>query len=191
MTTTIYYSQSFFVPAALPHAENEESSDIFGDSITETQEGLVLRSNCGATVFREFTPVEGGWEVRGNAEYDGATCAINAVWGVEFPPCEFGAVESSWGYFPTMAEYELERARRRAIKGADAATVAGVDALRRVRWAVKCAVRDCVITADGGPIRAALSDLAAAIGASAAPCTEEDIEAIIVALGFAGNGGEA
>lgn len=187
MKTKISYTSPFLIPHTLPHAEGGDSPEIFGDYVIETAEGLSLRSNCGATTFTSYTHTEEGWVVRGEGDYDGAHGAINAVWGVEFPPCEFGEVESSWGHFPTMESYELERRRRRLINGACAVTLDGLDALRRIQLAVTCAIRDGKIDGDAASLGAALAELSSAVGPATIPITQKDCEALCVALGFQPN----
>ena len=112
MKTQITYTTGFSIPKALPHAfdPEEDSSDIFGDSVEVVGGKLILQSKCGSTTFLQ-------WEEEGNAflipattaRYEGAYCALNAVWGIDFPQFTLGGVDSSYGHFKTMAGYELAR----------------------------------------------------------------------------------
>lgn len=185
MQTHINYTREFSIPKKLPHALiEEEESDIFDDNIRVINGELLLSSRCGETRFRDFRD-EGEYFVipaGACAQYRGAYAAVNAVWGIEFPPCEFGSVESSWGIFPTMEGYRLERKRRDAIHGADAATIAGLQALRKIQWAVTCAIRDGFIDEAGTSLRSVLAELADAVAPGMV--TAEDCDALCASLGF-------
>lgn len=120
MKTTLKFMQEFRIPKILPHAGprpdecEEEWSNFCYDYVAAGPEGsLELTSNCGTTTFPNGTWSEGDDAFTISAEttahYDGAYAAINAVWGIDFPECGIGAVESTYGNFPSVEEYEAAR----------------------------------------------------------------------------------
>ena len=112
MKTTITFSKEFAIPRSLPHAYGQEadSSDIFDDSVAVVDGKLVLQSKCGSTTFLQWEETEDAFLIPASiSQYEGAYSALNAVWGIDFPPCEIGEVESSLGNFATIEGYEVAR----------------------------------------------------------------------------------
>ena len=118
MRANIVFKSEFFVPtpAGLPHARGEGDPDIFGDWTEVADNFLWIRSNTGEMMIPGWctTEIPAGWKVQAGtpAVYEGAYHAMFAVAGIEFPKAKVTNIESTFGQFPTLEEYE---AYRRAI----------------------------------------------------------------------------
>ncbi len=112
MKAVIRYSVEFTIPKLLPHAKCEENDNtIFRDTVGVRDGYLQLDSHCGNTRFQSWTENEDSYIIPswGYAHYDGAWGAMNAVWGITFPECKVGQIESSYGKYQTLAHYEFAR----------------------------------------------------------------------------------
>lgn len=127
MKTTIKYLAGFSIPKVLPHAgptdDQDQSNwnwDIFNDEVTITDQRLYLSSNRGETIFPAGSWIDNSdhYTIVANtvAEYDGAYAALNSIWGIKFPECTVGEVESRYGNFPTVQDYQAARAYHNLCK---------------------------------------------------------------------------
>jgi hypothetical protein len=111
MKTVITFVRGFSIPKELPHAFDFSGSPIFCDTVKVVAGKLILTSICGMTTFHSWSETEDAYIIPAGAtaSYTGAYGALNAVTGIDFPPCEYGEIKSSYGRFQTKAGYELAR----------------------------------------------------------------------------------
>lgn len=111
MKATIIYTAGFTIPKNLPHAQGDKDDQIFGDSISVRDECLQLDSNRGNTKFYSWIEKEDHYEIpfETYTTYNGAWRALNAVQGITFPECMVGQIESTYGRYQTLADYEFAR----------------------------------------------------------------------------------